>query len=525
MTALAFDIFYRDHGAERGLNDLGDKLDKTHGKFSAFKSMAAGFGIAAAAGIVKFGKDAAEAFQESEDAAAQLAAAQERFPAILDVTTAAFNRQSAELQKKTRFDDESITVGQATLAQFELTGAQIEKLIPLVADYAQKTGKDMADAATDVGKAILTGQGRALKAVGIEFTGTGDAAKDYATVVDMLQEKVGGAAEAAGTTAAGKYEILKNQFGEIQEKVGAKLVPALTGLGTALLATIGFVERNQAVIIPLVAVVGALGLTIYGISVATKVWTAATAAWSAVTKVATAVQWLLNIALNANPIGLVVLAIAALIAIVFLLWTHSDGFRKFFIGMWDAIWGFLKAIGAWFAGPFVDFFKNAWGNIVEGFTFVRDFVVGGFNFWIDFITGLPGRIASAASGMWNGITNAFRSAINWLISLWNGLEFRIPSVDFLGITIGGFTLGTPDIPYLARGTPSFSGGLAVVGEAGPELAALPRGTNVAPNSTIGDLVALLQRIADLLASQRLVADSEGLALAVRSGEKKLAYAG
>ena len=39
--------------------------------------------------------------------------------------------------------------------QFGLTGKQIEDLLPLVADYAAKTGKDLPDAATTLGKALL----------------------------------------------------------------------------------------------------------------------------------------------------------------------------------------------------------------------------------------------------------------------------------------------------------------------------------------------------------------------------------
>jgi murein DD-endopeptidase MepM/ murein hydrolase activator NlpD len=51
----------------------------------------------------------------------------------------------------------------------------------------------------------------------------------------------------------------------------------------------------------------------------------------------TAAQWALNVALNANPIGIVVMAIAALVAIVVLLWNKNEGFRNFIIGAWQKI--------------------------------------------------------------------------------------------------------------------------------------------------------------------------------------------
>jgi len=76
---------------------------------------------------------------------------------------------------------------------------------------------------------------------------------------------------------------------------------------------------------------------------------------------------------------------------------------------------------------------------------------------LSFIGGLPGRIAGAASGMWSGIVSSFRSAINTVIGLWNGLRFPsfdIPSVNILGKEIGGGTFGgwdLPNMPMLATG--------------------------------------------------------------------------
>src|SRR5690606_33441621 len=74
-----------------------------------------------------------------------------------------------------------------------------------------------------------------------------------------------------------------------------------------------------------------------------------------------------------------------------------------------------------------------------------------FNSVVDFVTGLPGRVRDAASGLWDGITDSFRSAINWLISAWNnfrlGFDFTIPVIN-KRIT---FEVNTPDLPLLAGG--------------------------------------------------------------------------
>lgn len=132
------------------------------------------------------------------------------------------------------------------LAQFNLTGKQLEQVTPLLADYASSTGKDMPSAAQDLGKALL-GNAKALKNVGISYKSTGDSTKDFANITALMQKKVGGFAETEGKTAAGTAAILKNQFGEMQELVGSKLVPILQKLAGKVLGLVqGFQEGTGA---------------------------------------------------------------------------------------------------------------------------------------------------------------------------------------------------------------------------------------------------------------------------------------
>ena len=51
----------------------------------------------------------------------------------------------------------------------------------------------------------------------------------------------------------------------------------------------------------------------------------------------TKVQTVLNAVWAANPVGIVIVAIGALIAIFMLLWNNSESFRNFWIGLWDSI--------------------------------------------------------------------------------------------------------------------------------------------------------------------------------------------
>ncbi len=90
-------------------------------------------------------------------------------------------------------------------------------------------------------------------------------------------------------------------------------------------------------------------------------------------------------------------------------------------------------------------------------------------------------IGKHGPGMWDGIKNAFRSAMNWIIDRWNSLQFTLPSINIFGNEIGGGTIGTSHINHMASG--GAGGGMAWVGENGPERVRLPYGSSV---MTAGD---------------------------------------
>ncbi len=214
-------------------------------------------------------------------------------------------------------------------------------------------------------------------------------------------------------------------------------------------------------------------------------------------KVATAAQWLWNAAMTANPIGLIIAAVVALIAVIVWLATKT----QFFQTIWKYVWTFMKAVGAWFAGPFANFFVMVWGKIVAFAKGVWNAVKAYFGMWkglfmsvvawgvnaviaitnkfstfVRWIMGLPKKVSNALSGMWNGLKSGFKSAINWVIGKWNSLSFSIPSFSVLGQTFGGGTIGVPRIPQLAQGglVRARAGGTLVnVGEGGRDEAVVP----------------------------------------------------
>lgn len=216
-------------------------------------------------------------------------------------------------------------------------------------------------------------------------------------------------------------------------------------------------------------------------------------------RIAAAGQWLLNAALYANPIGLIVLALIAIGVGLYLLWTRSETFRKIVTAAFDAVWGAIKAGWDWVStnwplllailtGPIglaVLYITKHWDDIKAGAVAAKDWIVQKFNDLVGFVTGLPGRIAGAASSMWDGIRNSFRNVINWIVGKWNNLSFTIGGGSFMGISIPSVSFYTPDLPYLAAGGRISTAGAAVVGEAGPEIVSLPRGAQVTPLDRTG----------------------------------------
>jgi len=191
-------------------------------------------------------------------------------------------------------------------------------------------------------------------------------------------------------------------------------------------------------------------------------------AWQVITGIMTAAQWLLNIAMDANPVGLVIIAIAALVGGIYLLWTNSAGFRDFFIGLWGHIWDVLKAIGGWFAGPFVNFFVDAWHVINHAW----DAAIGWFE-------SIPGKLGDLFKDAGRFIATPIVAALNFVSDAWNNtigsLSWTVPSwVPILG----GKTISAPHLPHfavkMAHGglvMPTPGGTPAILGEAGqPEIA-------------------------------------------------------
>jgi hypothetical protein len=436
---LAINIVGDGKSAARAFDDVGDAAERNEGRFTKVKTGITVASAAIVAGVVGFAADSVSAYSEAEQSQAALAQAYEKFPALANTSIDALRGLNTEIQRKTGFDDDQLASAQATLGQFGLTGDQVAKLTPLMADYAAKTGKDLATAAEDMGKAVM-GQGRALKTVGVDFTDTGDAAGNFDQLIAGLDGTVGGFAATMGDTAAGKAQILQQSFGDIQETVGELLIPVLTTLADVGIAVSQWMADNPSIVQALAIALGVLTLGIIAANIA---------------------MW----AMAANPIVLlimaIVIAVGILIAGIWLLVANWDavvawvtavwaGFVAWitavvdgFVGWWNGVW---SAVGAWITtvwSGFIGWITGIWSGFIGWITAVGQ---GFLAWWNGLWAGVGAWINSVWSGIVTGVTGFFNRMYMGLVSIgmgvigwWNGLWSGISSF-FGGIWDG--ILGT-----------------------------------------------------------------------------------
>ncbi len=139
-------------------------------------------------------------------------------------------------------------------------------------------------------------------------------------------------------------------------------------------------------------------------------------AYKVATKGAAAAQALLNGIMALNPIGIVIAAIAGLVAGFIYLWNTSEDFRKF----WTNIWNSVKKITGDVVNSVIDFFTV---TIPEA-----------FNSFLEFVGGLVESVKQFFIDLWNGIVEFFTQTIpSWIESV---IQFFQKIPYYIGYMIG-----------------------------------------------------------------------------------------
>jgi phage-related protein len=274
-------------------------------------------------------------------------------------------------------------------------------LLALTTNLARAKHMDLEKAATLVGK-VADGNTTALKRYGIVL----DKGATATQALAAMNAKFAGAAKTYGDSSAGAAEKFHNSLQQLQITVGTALLPVInrlmgylnTGLGLfqklpgpvkTVVVALGALAGVAALMAPFASGILAVGKAMQLAQLASKVWAAA--------------QWLLNAAMDANPIGLVVVAIAALVAAFVIAYKRSQTFRDVVLGAWNAIKSATSSVFNWI----VSFFKR-WGTLV-----------------LAALTGGLGPAVLWVLGHWAQIRSAASDAFGAVVSLAKGFGGRV----------------------------------------------------------------------------------------------------
>jgi hypothetical protein len=329
------------------VDNFNKALKATQSKFDKFSQSLDQMGRKASVALGGLAFAGFKAVQAAEDAAV----ANQRLDNVLnqmgfEKSTKRAIAYAEALEQTTTVDAEVIKLTQAKLATF----SNLTKTIDIAGgsfDRATKAALDMAAAgfgsaennAVQLGKALqdpIKGI-NALSKSGITFTEqeqkliktlveSGEILKAQDIVLKAIEAQVGGTAEATATASA----KMKVAFNGLSESIGQILLPYFERFTQIVTKFTPILVENADVIIKVAVAIG-------GLAVAVKTVQFGLEAFSAAIKLATALQWLFNIALNANPIGLIILAITALGVAFVAAYKYIEPFRNLIDSIYEAV--------------------------------------------------------------------------------------------------------------------------------------------------------------------------------------------
>jgi len=467
--------------ASATLRNFGNNASTMGSKLKKGLKIAAVGMVAAGAAAIAFGVSSVKSFQESENSLAQLNAVLKSTKGVAGVTAKAATDLANSLQKVTKYSDEEVISAENMLLTFTKISRDIfPQATKTVLDMSTALGQDTKASAIQLGKALqdpILGI-TALRRVGVNFSAdqkevvknlvaTGQSAKAQQLILKELNTEFGGSAEAAGKTFSGRLTILKNQFDEVKESIGGVLV---NGLSPLMKKLADFVASDQF-----------------------QTWLKDTTEKAA--KFVEGINWE-KLAADVHAIASAFVVMAKIIGGTIsniITWQNrfiAIGGRVLFewqkiINNMKAAWHSLKtSVIATGQGIYANIYKYLINPILKVGYFLQRTIAK--------FSSMHPAIVAALAGIGNAIMAPFRPAFNWIINSIARVQAAINGLSAGNISSVAKTVAgaAAKASKKATGTDFFSprkyaggtsgayGGMALVGERGPEMVTLPRGSKV-----------------------------------------------
>jgi hypothetical protein len=333
--------------------------------------------------------------------------------------------------------------------QGKLLGVSDDELRPVLSKLAKATGSvtkaqklatQAMDIAASTGKPLATVTDAVAKAYGGNMAALGKLAPEYRQMIKdgasfeevmaKIAETTGGVASKAANTNAGKMKRLALSMKETKESIGTALIPVFEKLLPYLQKFAEWAEKNPGLMTAAAIAVGVLSAAVV----------------------------IMNAAMALNPVGLIVLAIVALIAGLIAAYKKFEGFRKIVDALFGAVKWWITNVTIPYIKIMVKAFKAAFNLIAKQW----NATVGGFEVkipsWFKYLGGA--------------------------LSLVAGKSFSIPQMPTLG----------DDAPSVVTGGGGHNGPLAIV----PSNNETNGNVNITVQTGVGDPVAIGKSVSDAL---------------------------
>lgn len=409
--------------------------------FALKKAMLPATAAVGALGVALF--DATKGAMEDASAAAELERQLRKSTGATDSVIASTEEWISSMGQAYGVADDDLRPSLAKLSRATGSVTESQKAARLAMDISAATGKDLGSVSDALAKAY-GGNLKALQKLSPELR---DMIKDGASLDEVMAKMgktFGGAAADQANTAEGQMKRLALSISETKESIGAALIPIVEKMLPYLQQFAAWASENSDKFLIIAGVIGGIAGAIIAINTAMTIW-------SATTKAFTAIQAAFNAVLAMNPITLMVIALAALVAGLVLAYNKFEGFRNIV----DSVFSFIK---------------NGVKAGIDGITSYLQFVLG-----------------------------IYKSIFNGIASLWNNtfgkLSFKVPGWV---PGIGGKGFDVPDIPMLAEGGIVTQPTLALIGERGAEavipLSKMNQGGNIYVTVQGGDPNAIVDAL-------------------------------
>lgn len=288
-------------------------------------------------------------------------------------------------------------------------GSLIESLAPVIVPELPSMVSDILPHLVSATKSLVTGLISQLPALG-------------KAVLDAIPSIFDGMTDVIGESSVGKlkgsFEGLKNTITDTFSNIGPMLKDFCEGgISTfcdALSTAMDLASGAISVIEALSPVIGAVAGAIITYKGAVLLWNAAETAKNVVMGISTAAQWALNVAMTANPIGIVIVAIGALVGAFIVLWNKSEGFRNFWINLWEKV----KAI-----------VTSAWEGIKAGFEKIKN----GISAVKEKVSTMWNGVKEKTSELWGGVKNVVSEKLNNIKSTYDAHGRGLKGATFAAI--------------------------------------------------------------------------------------------